>query len=232
MAIAAKLNIANPDRRVKKRVMSETSAATHGHARRTRSEMDIVAAARRLFLDQGYEAVSIDDIAKVAGVARQTVFNRFKSKDAVFRAMVENHWERWGNSAAVRAVSHDDPVEDHLRAIAQGIEAFQKDPDQIKFQRLVVGESRRLDWIGPAAHRAGKGPRMLALADHFARLHAEGRLSCPNPAIAAWQFVGLVQEFLVWPQVMDIGDAAQELPAADVVIAVAIRTFLARYGAR
>jgi AcrR family transcriptional regulator len=190
-----------------------------------------VAAARRLFLDQGYEAVSIDDIAKVAGVARQTVFNRFKSKDAVFRAMVEDHWERWGNSAEVRDVGHGDPVEDHLRAIAEGIKAFQQDPDQIKFQRLIVGESRRLDWIGPAAYQAGKGPRMKALSDHFAKLHAEGRLACPNASIAAWQFVGLVQEFLVWPQVMDIGDAADDLPASDVVIAEAIRTFLARYGA-
>jgi AcrR family transcriptional regulator len=191
-----------------------------------------VAAARRLFLDQGYEAVSIDDIAGVAGVARQTVFNRFKSKDAVFRAMVADHWERWGNAVGVSSVRHEDPVDDHLRAIARGIAAFQDDPDQIKFQRLIVGESRRLDWIGPAAYRAGKGPRMQALADHFGRLHAEGRLACPDPVLAAWQFVGLVQEFLVWPQVMDIGDAAAALPSADVVIEEAILTFLARYGVR
>jgi AcrR family transcriptional regulator len=191
-----------------------------------------VAAARRLFLDEGYDAVSIDDIARVAGVARQTVFNRFKSKDAVFRAMVADHWERWGSAAAVRAVSHDDPVENHLRAVAQGIEAFQQDPDQIKFQRLIVGESRRLDWIGPAAYRSGKGPRMQALADHFAKLDAEGRLSCPDPVIAAWQFVGLVQEFLVWPRVMDIGDAADGLPSASVVIEEAVATFMARYGVR
>lgn len=212
--------------------MSVPHVATRGHARRSRSEAGIVAAARRLFLDQGYDAVSIDDIARVAGVARQTVFNRFKSKDAVFRAMVEDHWERWGNSTGFGAVRHEDPVEDHLRAIGRGIEAFQKDPDQIKFQRLIVGESRRLDWIGPAAYRAGKGPRMQALADHFGRLHAEARLHCPNPVLAAWQFVGLVQEFLVWPQVMDIGEAAAELPAADVVIEEAIRTFMARYGVR
>lgn len=212
--------------------MSAEDIGPGGHVRRSRSETKIIAAARRLFLDQGYVDVSIDDIARVAGVARQTVFNRFKSKDAVFRAMVADHWERWGSAAAVRAVGHDDPVEHHLRAIAQGIEAFQKDPDQIKFQRLVVGESRRLDWIGPAAYRAGKGPRMQALADHFARLHAEGRLNCPQPQIAAWQFVGLVQEFLVWPQVMDIGEAANALPPPGTVIDEAIATFLARYGAR
>lgn len=212
--------------------MAETSAVRRGLARRSRSEKEIIAAARELFLEQGYEAVSIDDIARLAGVARQTVFNRFRSKDAVFRAMVTDHWERWGRAVGVGDVAHDAPVKAHLRAIARGIQAFQEDPEQIRFQRLIVGESRRLDWIGPSAHRAGKGPRMQALADHFARLHAEGRLSCPHPTIAAWQFVGLVQEFLVWPKVMDIGDAAAELPPADVVIEEAILTFLARYSVR
>jgi hypothetical protein len=42
----------------------------------------------------------------------------------------------------------------------------------------------------------------------------------------------MVQEFLVWPQVMDIGDAADTLPAAGIVIDEAIATFLARYGVR
>lgn len=214
------------------RLMPPTTAAIRGQARRSRSEAGIVAAARQLFLDQGYDAVSIDDIAKVAGVARQTVFNRFKSKDAVFRAMVADHWERWGRTPATSGVGHDASVEDQLRAIARGIEAFQNDPEQIKFQRLIVGESRRLDWIGPDAYRVGKGPRMQALADHFAKLDSEGRLRCPNPTIAAWQFVGLVQEFLVWPQVMDIGDGVKKLPSADVVIEEAVATFMARYGVR
>lgn len=214
------------------RVMASSSATVRGAARRSRSEMEIVAAARALFLEQGYDAVSIDQIAQAAGVARQTVFNRFKTKDAVFRAMVADHWERWGRSTAVNDIGHDAPVEEHLRAIARGIEAFQNDPEQIKFQRLIVGESRRLDWIGPAAYRAGKGPRMAALAAHFARLHSEGRLNCPNPVLAVWQFVGLVQEFLVWPQVMDIGEAAEQLPPASLVIEEAVTTFMARYGVR
>jgi AcrR family transcriptional regulator len=191
--------------------------------------VEIVAAARRLFLDQGYDAVSIDDIARVAGVARQTVFNRFGSKDAVFRAMVADHWDRWGREVQISAVAHTAPVEDHLRAVAMSIVAFQENPDQIKFQRLIVGESRRLDWIGPAAYRAGKGPRMKALAAHFALLHSEKRLNCPRSDIAAWQFVGLVQEFLVWPKVMDIGDASDIIPAAGLVIDEAIATFMARY---
>jgi TetR/AcrR family transcriptional regulator of autoinduction and epiphytic fitness len=197
---------------------------------RADSRAAILKAARTLLLDRGYDDVSMDDIAVLAGVARQTVFNRFGSKDAVFRAMVSAHWETWGQGIRVPRVPPDAPVEDQLRAIALSIVAFQDSPEQIRFQRLVVSESRRLDWIGPAAFRSGKGPHMEALAQHLARLHEQGRLRCEKPMVAAWQFVALIQEFLVWPKVMSIGDAAEMIPSTEEVIDEAIRTFMARYG--
>ena len=208
--------------------MTARSAADSADPRQTRSERAILAAARSLFLARGFDDVSTEEIAKAAGVARQTLFNRFKSKDALFRAVITDHWETWGRSGPAAATAHDDPVEEHLRAIALSVAAFQDSPEQIQFQRLIVSESRRLDWLGPAAYRAGKGPRMAALAAHFAQLHAEGRLNCPNPAIAAWQFIGLIQEFLVWPKVMAMGDD-EVIPPVDTVIAEAIATFMARY---
>jgi TetR/AcrR family transcriptional regulator of autoinduction and epiphytic fitness len=190
----------------------------------------IIAAARLLFLDRGYDAVSMDEIAKAAGVGRQTVFNRFQSKDAMFRAMVADHWANWGRDVRIETVSHDAPVEQHLRAIANSVVKFQDNPQQIKFQRLIVAETSRLDWIGPAAYRAGKAPRMRAMAAHLTQLHTEGRLNCPNAEIAAWQFIGLIQEFLVWPKVMATGEG--EILPVDVVIDEAITTFMARYRPR
>jgi AcrR family transcriptional regulator len=208
--------------------MTGSSAAATADRRQTRSERAIIAAARTLFLARGYDDVSTEEIAKAAGVARQTLFNRFKSKDAVFRAVIDDHWQQWGRNLPMKAPAHEAPVGDHLRAIALSVAAFQDSTQQIQFQRLIVSESRQFDWLGPAAYRAGKAPRMVALTAHFARLHAEGRLNCPNPGIAAWQFIGLIQEFLVWPKVMATGDD-EAIPPVDIVIAEAIATFMARY---
>lgn len=203
-------------------------AARRGRGAAARSQQVILAAARALFLERGFDAVSMDDIAQAAGVSRQTVFNRFLRKDAVFRAVVDDHWNNWGRDVEATRIPHEAPVEQHLRAIALSVVAFQDSPEQIQFQRLIVGESRRLDWIGPAAYRAGKGPRMQALAAHFATLHDEGRLNCPNADIAAWQFIALIQEFLVWPKVMAAGDD-DAIPPVETVITEAILTFMARY---
>lgn len=210
---------------------TQPDAGTKPFSPVTRSDKAILAAARSLFLARGCAAVSMDDIAREAGVARQTVFNRFKNKDSLFRAMIADHWANWGQGAAIEPVPFDAPVEDLLRALARSIAAFQNDTEHLQFQRLVVEESRHNDWIGPAAYQMGKRPKMKALAAGIAMMHQAGRLHCEHPEIAAWQFVGLVQEFVVWPKLMAT-DASEDLPPADIVIEEAIRTFMARYGPR
>lgn len=57
-------------------------------ARRTRAA--VVAAARRLFLDQGYSGTSLAAVASAAGVARPTVFAVFGSKQALLREILDN----------------------------------------------------------------------------------------------------------------------------------------------
>ncbi len=56
-------------------------------ARRTRRA--IVDAARALFLERGYAATSLEDVASAAGVARPTVFAAFGSKAAVLRQVLD-----------------------------------------------------------------------------------------------------------------------------------------------
>jgi AcrR family transcriptional regulator len=56
-------------------------------ARRTRQV--IVAAARTLFLERGYTAASLRDVAEMAGVARPTVAAAFGSKPALLRQILD-----------------------------------------------------------------------------------------------------------------------------------------------
>ncbi|MEM6409373.1 MAG: helix-turn-helix domain-containing protein [Pseudomonadota bacterium] len=55
---------------------------------RATKEDQILLAAKSLFVRFGFEKMTMNDIAREAGVARQTVYNRFDSKDAIFMALV------------------------------------------------------------------------------------------------------------------------------------------------
>src|SRR5271163_3875250 len=57
-------------------------------SRRGGSRDAIVESAVRLFLERGFGAVSMDELAEAAGVARRTLYNQFASKEEIFREML------------------------------------------------------------------------------------------------------------------------------------------------
>ncbi len=198
----------------------------------------ILAGARRLFLADGYDGVNLERIAEAAGVSRQTVYNQFGSKEAVFRSMIEFHWasinkdeifSHLPRGRVPKGLGPDDPKA-ILKRFAEAIFRFVSDTDQIAFTRLVISESRRLPWIGQEFYRLGKQPLLRAFVGCIEKMIADGQLSCPHPELAAHQFLGLIQEFIIWPKVMAIGPAIQDMPPDKVIIDEAIRMFLGRYG--
>lgn len=209
--------------------------AARARADAARSEDAILAASRTLFLERGYDGVNLDQIAETAGLSRQTVYNRFGSKEAVFRATLRRHWGSllaWADwvRESIGGVTFEDPAA-KLVGIAGALYRFAEEGDQIGFTRLVIAESRTRPWIGEEFHRFGQAPAVEALTRVLGAMANQGAIDCERPDIAARQFLGLVQEFAVWPRVMGVDAGVLGLPPREVVIAEAVATFLCRYGA-
>lgn len=209
------------------------SAVPGGADAEAGSPSTILDAAQRLFLERGFDGVSLDQVGKAAGLTRQTVYNRFGSKEAVFRAVVDRHW------TAVKAEAETCFSEDLdeaagpaeiLRGYAAALVRFVTETDQIAFTRLVIAESRRQPWIAEEFYQVGKAPLVEAFSRCLTRMTDRKLLSCPDTTMAAQQFMGIVQEFIIWPQIMAIGSALKRLPSHRVVIDEAVAMFLGRYG--
>lgn len=193
----------------------------------------ILDAARGLFLDAGYDGVNLDQVGRAAGVSRQTVYNQFGSKDAVFRAVVDRHWQAIRTEVgAVSAASLGSATDagEVLRRFARSLLRFVHETDQIAFTRLVIAESRHLPWIAETFYLAGKAPLVAAFSEVLAQLTERRLLACDRPEFAARQFMGLIQEFVIWPGVMGVQGKAADAPADAVVVDEAVVVFLARYG--
>ncbi len=198
--------------------------------RRPASEEKILAAAKELFLADRYDGVNLERIAERAGVSRQTVYNRFGSKERVFREMVRHHWSAFaGPDPRIAECDPDASAEQVLRGFAQSLRRFATETDQIRFAQLVVTESARLPWIADEFYRLGKGPVVAAFTACLDSLVRSDRLRCPDTHLAARQFMGLVQEFLVWPRVMAFEAEYVDQASSEVVIEEAVLTFLSRY---
>lgn len=196
------------------------------------SSQAILDAARKLFFASGFDAVNLEMVAEAAGVSRQTIYNQFGSKDAVFRAMMSRHWDVITTEverAAVEVLDADQPSGVVLRGLAELLLRLAGTDDQVALMRLVIAETRRAAWVGEEFHQIGKQPLVEAIGRTLATLTKAGRLRCDQPEVAARQFIGLLAEFALWPRVVS-GEARPSGPELSVMVDETIAMFLARYG--
>jgi AcrR family transcriptional regulator len=71
--------------------MDYVSTATPLRERQKQMTRELIAeTARRLFLERGFDAVTVSEIAREAGVAQKTVFNHFPTKEDLFYSRMES----------------------------------------------------------------------------------------------------------------------------------------------
>ena len=184
----------------------------------------IVEAASRLFLERGFGSVSMDELAEAAGLARRTLYNQFTSKEEIFREMllrVSGQFEE----AFPPGVETQGDVGEVLHLVARMILELHQHPEYLGFLRMVVADSRQFPWIAEEL-AAVMDPQADRLARYFAHLTAMGILNCHNPMLAAHQFMGILNEFSLWPWMM--GRERLAVPAEEVVEET-VRMFLRNY---
>jgi TetR/AcrR family transcriptional regulator, regulator of autoinduction and epiphytic fitness len=193
-------------------------------ARRGGSREAIVEAAERLFLKRGFGAVSMDELAEAAGVARRTLYNQFTSKEEIFREMllrVSGQLE----DAFPPGIETQGNVEHVLRQIARVILDLHKHPEYLGFLRMVVADSRQFPWIA-AEFAAVMDPQAERLSRYLAHMTSLGVLNCRDPLLAAHQLMGMLNEFSLWPWLM----GRDRIPVdTEDLVEETIRMFLQHY---
>ena len=195
-------------------------------ARRGGSREVIVAAATRLFLERGFGAVSMDELAAAARVARRTLYNQFASKEEIFREMLQRVSGQLENAFPPGIETQGD-VEAVLRSVARMILQLHKNQDYLGFLRMVVADSRQFPWIAEE-FAAVMDPQTERLVRFLAHLTSMGVLDCRNPILAAHQFMGALNDLSLWPWMM----GRERIPVPDEeLVEETIRMFLEHYQA-
>ena len=207
--------------RMKNRVGSSEAVSK---ARGGGSREAIVEAAERLFLDRGFGAVTMDELAEAAGVARRTLYNQFASKEEIFREMLLRVSAQLEH-AFPPGIETRGEVEEVLRLVARMILGLHKNPEYLGFLRMVVADSRQFPWIAEEFD-AVMEPQTERLVRYVAHLTAMGILDCRNPMLAAHQFMGMLNQLSLWPWMT--GRKRVPIPEEDI-IEETIRMFLQHY---
>lgn len=98
----------------------------------------ILEAARKLFVERGYVATKMSDIAELAGLSKGGVYFHFVSKEEVFSALVEDEFER--SMAIIKKMSEQELDASFFPQLgAQFVERFFGESDTPRFF-IVMGE--------------------------------------------------------------------------------------------
>lgn len=191
----------------------------------------ILDAATRVFLQYGYEGTSMDRVATESGAARRTLYNQFESKEALFDAMTARIWASFPVFDITRdEASLRDPKAGLMR-LGQAVSDFWIPPQAIAFLRMVIAEGPRFPALTKTFFEKGKAPAMAAVADYLEALAKRKLITVKNPKLAARQFLGLIDEPLLWVRVVG-ADESFTKQERDVVVQQAVDMFLGFYLAR
>lgn len=188
----------------------------------------ILAAAKQAFLAGGFGAVSMDVIAREAGVSKATVYAHFGSKEELFGAVIGGECEQ-----RFAGLSADELDPGDLRAsltiLGRRFLELVLSPDAIALHRIILGEVSRFPVLGEVFWHAGPERNRLQIEAFLETAAAAGALPVRDTRLAAEQFVSLVRGEIQLRQLLRLND---EPTRGEIHTAVegAIDTFLRAFG--
>ena len=188
----------------------------------------VLAAAEGAFLAHGFGAVSMDTIAREAGVSKATVYAHFTSKEELFGAVVARLSERRFHGFSAEPLDPVD-IEASLLTIASRFLDLVLSPEAVALNRIIIAEVTRFPVLGELFWAAGPERTRIQIEAFFRRAVEAGSLAIAEPRFAAEQFVSLVRGEIHLRRMLALaeGDAADLAAAASGAVETFLRAFRA-----
>ena len=196
--------------------------------RRPEKTEAILEAASQLFREHGYGAVSMDQIAREAGVSKATVYAHFESKDRLFAAMIHNACRVYAEGI-MPALTEMEDVRQALTQICREIERFLLAPKTLGIYRVIIAEGPRFPELVQAFIEAGPLPFRKMLAAFFEAANRRGTLKVPNPRLAAHQLIWLVRGPLYLQRLLNLNEVVKDEPNVEEVVTGAVDMIMKGY---
>lgn len=195
--------------------------------RKGRKFEDVLAGAREVFLTQGFEGASVDDIARAAGVSKATLYSYFPDKRLMFLEVAKAECCRQVVDVEDKISSHVKLKDALLIAAVTLVEFFTSD-FYLRMYRVVVAESDRFPELGRQFYETGPMMGRNRMVAYLQEAEARGEIQIEDKALAADMFTELCRADVFTQMLFGIKTKPTQAEK-DRVINGAVAMFLARY---
>lgn len=197
--------------------------------RKGRKYSQVLSGAREVFLRDGFEGASVDEIARASGVSKATLYSYFPDKREMFMEMACVQCEQQAESM-LQEIDPDAPAAEVLEMAAHGVLKLILSEFGVKVFRICVAEADRFPELGRQFYETGPAMGRRHLAEFLRVACSRGELKVGDPDMAAAQFQELCKADVYMRLVFGVDTTFSEAEI-DRVVREAVTTFMARYGA-
>jgi len=199
-------------------------AADDGAKRR-----QIIEGAREIFMSAGFDAASMNDIARAAGVSKGTLYAYFDSKEALFEALIREERAHQPERNLMFPADEPDPAK-ALAIYGQSLVEKITRTDKLEQARIVAFAAARFPRLGRAFYEAGPLYGAVKLKQRLDTFVAAGTLQIDDTAVAARQFIDLCLGDILKRLLFRVVDTVEQ-NEIDVLVGQAVAMFMKVYGA-
>lgn len=159
----------------------------------TRSERreEILAAARALLAERGYQGTSMLDVARRASASKETLYSWFGDKRGLFEAVIRH------NARSVQAVladhlETDADIRTALEEFGRALLALLTGDSAVAINRAAISEALSEPSLAQTLASAGREATMPAFVALLERHRRRGALAFDDPSRASGDFLGLL----------------------------------------
>ncbi len=188
---------------------------------------EIVRKAAALFIEKGYANVTIDEIIRLVGGSKATLYARFGGKEGLFDAVIRQPCMDVTHSIDIEP---DGDIETQLAQIARKFLKSVLNPKIVELHRLMVSIGKTFPAVGSFFYESGPNTAYAIVAKWMAKQQAAGKLAGGNPR----QLAALFLDMLIGEhQLALLTSPRQSSPKAiDKTVRAAVSLFLRGAAAR
>jgi TetR/AcrR family transcriptional regulator, mexJK operon transcriptional repressor len=152
-------------------------------------QQEIIRKAAALFIEKGYSNVTIDEIIRLVGGSKATLYARFGGKEGLFETVIKQPCVDVTHALDIEPAGD---VETQLKQIARTFLRSVLNSNILELHRLMVSIGKTFPAVGSFFYESGPNTAYTIVANWIAKQQTAGRLAGGNPRQLAVLFLDML----------------------------------------